>query len=397
MSEKIKLLIIGDGVTPTGFSRVLHSVAKNLSLDIYDISWLAVNYFGDPHIYPNYTIYPATGGEHQDAYGFSKLSFVLGTVKPDVIFLLNDIWIIDAYLDALKQIYQGKEKPKIVVYFPVDAEDHQPEWYRHVDYVDSMYTYTEFGKRVAEKACPDTRFRVAPHGTDNSMFYKIEDRTKEEIRAELFPKYPDLWSEDLFYILNGNRNQPRKRLDVTLRAFAMFAEGKDDVKLYLHTGMVDAHVHIPALVKTLGIVDKLTISSTYSGVQKASVEKLNKIYNACNVGVNTCVGEGWGLVNNEHAITGAPQIVPNHSALADIYADCGVLVDPIMDFTLDTVPTTGKLCRPDDIAEGMQLLYGDRELLADLSKKSIAKFTSEKYTWEYVASIFDKRIRELVG
>jgi D-inositol-3-phosphate glycosyltransferase len=41
-------------------------------------------------------------------------------------------------------------------------------------------------------------------------------------------------------VLNANRNQPRKRIDITLRGFALFAVDKPEtVQLYLHMGSED--------------------------------------------------------------------------------------------------------------------------------------------------------------
>ena len=45
--------------------------------------------------------------------------------------------------------------------------------------------------------------------------------------------------EDLFIVFNGNRNQFRKRIDITCEAFAKFAVGKPEARMYLHMGMKD--------------------------------------------------------------------------------------------------------------------------------------------------------------
>jgi hypothetical protein len=40
-------------------------------------------------------------------------------------------------------------------------------------------------------------------------------------------------------VFNGNRNQFRKRIDITISAFAEFAKDKPDAMLYLHMGTKD--------------------------------------------------------------------------------------------------------------------------------------------------------------
>ena len=46
----------------------------------------------------------------------------------------------------------------------------------------------------------------------------------------------------------------------------------------------------------------------YPKKNQMSDEMLNCLYNSCDIGINTCVGEGFGLCNLEHASLGKPQI-----------------------------------------------------------------------------------------
>lgn len=394
MKEKIKVLFYGDAVTPTGFSRVLHSIAENLPQNEYDISWVGVNYYGDPHNYP-YRIYPT--GFNGDVYGIAKLPDILEKEQPQIIFILNDAWVQDGILKAIKEIYE-KQKwklPKIVSYIPVDAADHDSDWYKEFDIVTKAIAYTPFGQDVINKAVGGLDPIVIPHGVDGKDFYKI-NKTKTEIKKGLYPNKPELY-EDSFIVLSANRNQPRKRLDITMKAFALFAENKPaNVKLYMHCGVRDSHIDIVRLAKRLNIDGRLIISGNIVGIQRVSVEKLNTIYNATDIGVNTSVGEGWSLCQIEHAATGAPQVVPNHSALGELYKDCGLLVEPKTEVVLDRIMTTGRIVFPEDVATRFEELYTNKELYNELSKASLEKFTSKEFTWKEVASKFDKVFKEVL-
>lgn len=394
MKEKIKVLFYGDAVTPTGFSRVLHSIAENLSQDDYDISWVGVNYYGDPHTYP-YRIYPT--GFNGDVYGIARLPDILERERPQIIFLLNDAWVLDGILKAIKEIYdkQKWELPKIVTYIPVDAEDHDPDWYKEFNVVSQAIAYTTFGQEVINKAVGGLDPIVIPHGIDRKYFFKI-NKPKNEIKKELYSNNSELY-EDSFIILSANRNQPRKRLDITMKAFALFAENKPtNVRLYMHCGIRDSHIDIIKLAKRYGIDGRLIISGNVRGIQRVSVEKLNLIYNSSDVGINTSVGEGWSLTQIEHAVTGAPQVVPNHSALGNLYKDCGLLVEPKTEVVLDGIMTTGKIVFPEDVATRLEELYSNKELYNTLSKASIDKFTSPTFTWKEIAKKFDKVFKEVL-
>ena len=203
-------------------------------------------------------------------------------------------------------------------------------------------------------------------------------------------------SQDSFVFLNANRNQPRKRLDITLNAFKLFAEGKEDVLLYTHCGVKDSSIDIAQLSLRLGIDNKLVLTNLHNGVQTVPVSALNDIYNSADVGLNSGMGEGWSLTNIEHAMTGAPQIVADHSALTEIYSDCGILVPTVTKFMFDNSMTVGKLITPEALAEKMELIYTDKDLYKELSEKSIKKFSDPMYSWEIISESWDKIFREVL-
>jgi D-inositol-3-phosphate glycosyltransferase len=393
----MKILVCGDGVVPTGFARVLHSIVKHLPRKDYDIYWLAVNYYGDPHPYP-YKIFPATGRDRTDLYGFLRLQdFVNKGI--DIIFILNDAWIISAYLDYIKHIFPADKMPKIITYIPVDAYDHDPTWYRDFDIVTKTVAYTKFGQEEIKLATNNSvEPLIIPHGIDSDDFYQLP-QSKTELRKKWYPDTPSIY-EDSFIILNGNRNQPRKKIEISLMAFALFSENKpENVKFYYHGGVKDTGIDIIKIATRYGFQkhNRLILSSMDNGVQKLSTQMLNEVYNICDVGINTSLGEGWGLVNVEHAVTGAAQIVPMHSACREIFADCGLLVRPIVPVVFEVANTTGFLGRAEDYAEAMELLYNDKNLRNDLAQKAKTKFTSPEYSWKNIAKTWDKLFKEVVG
>jgi D-inositol-3-phosphate glycosyltransferase len=397
MKEKINVLWISDLVTPTGFARVSHSILAYIPRDKYNIIGLGVNYRGDPHGLP-FPIYPAQFGG--DVYGIKRLKDLFRHHNIDLIFILNDAWIVNAYLTEIKTIFGDKPLPKIVVYFPVDAEGHSAAWYENFDIVQKAFTYTAFGQRVATTACPKYTFGIIPHGISKDLFHQLfmnRAQAKEILYGD--SKNPDLVGPDAFIFLNANRNQPRKRLELTMEGFKIFAENKpSNVSLYMHCGNVDAkHIDVRDLGNRLGINKRLVVSGNVSGIQAVSDNKLNLIYNATDVGINTSLGEGWGLPNMEHAITGAPQIVPDHSACGEIYRDVGILIPPRCDLMLDGgAMTVGKLVSPEGVAEAMEKIYSDRELYKELSIKTITKFSSPEYDWETISNTWNNVFTEVM-
>lgn len=374
---KRKILFICDGVVPTGFSTVSHNIISNLPKRNYEVHHLAINYYGDPHD-KTWKVYPAVLGG--DIWGFGRVKDLLKE-NFDGIFILNDVWVIDAYLDIIKKEL-GEKAPPVVAYFPVDAKYLDPDWFRHFDIVKKVCVYTKFGYNEVKRSRSDLEPVIIPHGVDKKSFYKL-DLSKRDIKSRIYPNKEDFL--DSFIVLNANRNQPRKRIDLTLLGFKYFAEGKpDNVKLYCHMGVKDMGWDIFKLAFRFGIEKRLIVSNSNQTVQSVTLDYLNLIYNATDVGLNTALGEGWSLTNMEHAVTGAPQIVPEHSALVELYKDCGVFI-PVDRWEVNSdVLTIGGLVDAVAVADKLELLYQDTKLREKLSQKSLDKFTSEEYSWDYI-------------
>lgn len=391
--EKLEVLFVSDLVVPTGFSTVAHNIIKNIE-DDFNFTGVGVNYRGDPHTY-KFPIFPASNSPAMNLYGVDRVCNILNSSKVDLLFILNDAWVVSYYLDAIKKNVQNK--PKIVVYFPVDSELHNREWYKDFDIVSKAFTYTEFGKRVVKQCVPEMEVGIMPHGVDTSTFYKLPE-SKLELRKTLFgndiaEKIPNLG--ELFLVLNANRNQPRKKLDITMEGFSLFARNKPDVRLYMHCGIRDSSVDISYLSRRYGIDNKLIVTSLAQGIQRISTEKLNVVYNACDVGINTTMGEGWGLTNVEHAATGALQILPRNSACQELFSDCGLMMEIVTNFTFDNSQTVGKLTSPSEVARCLELAYANKKLRDELAEKGMLKFTDVKYQWYTIAQDWKKVFLEV--
>lgn len=391
--EKLKGLFIGDMVAETGFSTVMHNIIKYIR-DDFEITGLGVNYHGDPHDF-DFPIFPAQAGQG-NIYGVDRACNLLNSRDFDFVFILNDAWVVSYYLDAFKK-YVKKKLPKIVTYFPVDSRMHNKDWYRNFDIVSKTFTYTEFGKRVVNdpKCRPDLDVGIMPHGVDSNSFYKkYADRLLA--RKQLFSSQKDEDLAESFIVLNANRNQPRKKLDITMAGFGLFAKNKPkNVMLYMHSGVRDAHVDLIKEAQRYDFEPRLVLTSLSSGIQRVSVEKLNLIYNACDVGINTSLGEGWGLTNVEHAVTEAVQIVPRHSACEELFSDCGLLMETVIDWTFDMSETVGRVTTPEEVARCLEVLYRDRGLREELSSKCRKKFIQPEYEWKNISLRWGEIFREV--
>ena len=120
------------------------------------------------------------------------------------------------------------------------------------------------------------------------------------------------------------------------------------------------------------------------------VEMLNMIYNSADVSVNTCKGEGHGLVNHESAACGVAQVVPNHTSLKEIFEGAAPLIDNCfmdvdMNYNRDMpVPSA------EHLAEILADLYEDRDLLRQVGADCFQRATCAKYQWDNIAKQFEE-------
>lgn len=149
------------------------------------------------------------------------------------------------------------------------------------------------------------------HGIDNG-FYPMSNKQKKPYRHKYGIK------KDETVILNANNFVPRKRLDITLEAFAKCARKNKKIKLWLHTNTQD-----PQFKAMLDKYDSKNIITTMNNV---STRELNVIYNLCKIGIQTSTGEGFGMVSLEHSKTGAIQIVPDFLGTGFNFRGNGILV-----------------------------------------------------------------------
>jgi len=126
-----------------------------------------------------------------------------------------------------------------------------------------------------------------------------------------------------------------------------------------------------------------------------SDEMLNYLYNACDVGINTCCGEGFGLCNLEHGSLGKPQIISNLGGLSDIFSnDYSTLINPITEIyvsnLLDFHGGYLEICSTDDYTNGMIKYYDNPPLLenhGNLARKILTK----KYNWINILESFSNK------
>jgi glycosyltransferase involved in cell wall biosynthesis len=373
---KKRLLWIGDAVVSSGFAKCTHETLKAFSGD-WDVHVLGLNYQGDPHSYP-YPIYPCWSGG--DAFGIGRTAALVTKLRPDVVIVQNDPWNIQQYM-------RKAGNTPLVASMPVDGKNCCGS---RLNGLAGAIFWTEFGLKEARLGGYAGPASVVPLGVDLDLFKPLpprEARVRMGLPKELL---------DAFIIGNVNRNQPRKRLDLTVEYFAQWVRQYDirDAFLFLHVAPTgDLGYDVSQLMQYYGLSNRLILAEPEIGLGTPE-EKLIITYSCFDLQISTSQGEGWGLTTMEGMACGVPQIVPKWSALGE-WATAAVPVEcTTIAVTPNFVNVIGGVPNREQFISALQELYSRPQEREARMLAGLELVSQPEYRWSAIASRFREAVEE---
>lgn len=421
MNKKPTLLSWHDYLVHSGFG----NVAKNLlaqATEEFDWTVVAINgmhapkeLLEDSKTWTNPKIIIPDASE---ILGVTKLIDAAKELQPDYIFLFQDIFHIDM---AIKKIKEASPNSKIISYFPIDGYPLFLHYKNIFELSDVLITYSDWAIEVIREFYPNIKKPIYKlyHGVNFDTFYPLPTAKLTKLKESVGWK-------GKFVVCNVNQFQPRKQIDLGIRAFSMFAKGysickscdhrqpkhlqrcelcskkelrpggyaKDDVSLYLHMPAVSGAMGVLGTDHLISHIENAGFGQTdydakiigINGSKGPIPESvINEIYNGANVNLSTSVGEGCGLSLIESAATGTPSIAPINSAIPEMLGQFGYLADnvAVANFPHDNGHIR-PLVDPMSVVDGLELSYrswkaaGKRKVF---SEKIIAR-TKDIFSWE---------------
>jgi glycosyltransferase involved in cell wall biosynthesis len=358
----------------------------------HQIAVLGVNHWGepyDPRKFP-YPIYPCDkGAAPEQIFGHKKLWYLIQENKPDILFFLNDPWVISDYLNHKPDFIN----PKMVAYYPIDSGPLKPEWGKMLtDHFEAQVCYSHYAEGVIKQAnggkIPDNLHQIY-HGVDTKVFFPFN-----KDKARMMLGIPT----DAFVIGMVARNQFRKRFDLVINAFAKFAKDKPEAKLYLHTALKDIGFDIIDLARQHNIGDKLILTEDLGPGKGVEEPELNLIYNSFDVNALISMGDGFGLPVAESMATGCPQVVSDHSCLRELVDGHGGLLVKTQSWIAHTsgINTWGGISDVDDIVEKFEILYKNKDLRVKLGQEGYDYILQDRFRWDNIAQDFNGIFKDIM-
>jgi glycosyltransferase involved in cell wall biosynthesis len=391
-----------------GYSKVtyelIHEFAKRK--DIEFIMYGFQNFFNNPShrvdLPSNVQIYDAFKvNKETNGFGIKEVTQFVRTTKPDMCIIFNDANVIMRVMEELLKIPKDERTFKIVPYLDQVYLNQKKAFVKYInENADACILFTKYWENVFKsQGCTIPTFNL-PHGFNSDHIVKIP---KEKAREALG------MSNDDFVILNLNRNQPRKRWDVCLKAFARVIEAipNKPIKLFIGTDLKGSWDLIEILEREF-----VKCGMSAENVKKHVIilqnpriltdEDVNIMYNACDIGINTCDGEGFGLCNFDQAGLGVPQVVPDLGGFKEFFEDgvTALMMEPIISLyngsEIDGVGGETLITSYKDYADAILDYYRSPEMMAkhgDTARKNII----ENYTWKKISDKLVDIVTEIMG
>ena len=388
--QRKKVLWVGDAACPSGFAQATHKALEGIVGD-FDVVVLGLNYNGDPQFradgsrkwpYDIWTCFP--GG---DVFGYGRLLFMCDLHKPDVVVIQNDPWNIPLYTRSLRNTEEYKNIP-VVAIVPVDGKNCAAQALKDVDHA---IFWTQFGLDEARDGGYVGPATVIPLGIDLDVFKPLD---KAECRSRTLPPAFD----EKFIVGCVGRNQPRKRIDLTLAYFAEWVKTRKvvDACLMIHVAPTGDRntINIKQLAAYYGIYDRLILvePEVFYGIDESIMVDL---YNCMDVAMTTTQGEGWGLTSMEAMACGVPLIAPEWSALGEWAKDYAWLVPCSSTIVGEPwVNVVGGIADRTRFIEALHRLYISPETRANNRQAGLECAAKPKYRWPNIASRINQVIKD---
>jgi len=424
-SENGKKRILLCGTYPiaasNGYSKVVYYISKHLG-EFEDIE-LTVYGFQNfvktnganirNNIPPSVKIHDAYASEDPKRNGFGELEIVqfLKSNPQDVIIIFNDNVITSAITSNLvKDCWSEKKNFRLVSYMDQVYPYQKKEYIQLLNqYFDSIIAFTPYWRDIAYKLGikKEMPVYVFPHGFDEKLYYPVDMKISRMYYG---------FDEDAFMVLNLNRNQPRKRWDTTIIAWADFVErhyiknlNNNDkskhtarpIKLVVGTQLNGYWDLMDVLENEIKFRDvpfeyaKETIQAV-NLPQQLSDREINILYNSCDVGLNTADGEGYGLCGFESAALGRAQVSAKVGGIQEFLNDNNsILIEPCMSIYLDNkskgIGGKAELTNPKEYADAFWKYFCNPDLVKRHGKNSRENILTH-YRWESLVKYFYEKI-----
>ena len=412
----------------TGYATITRNILNGLS-DEFEIHHLAHN-LPSQTLPPGLTFQDGTKlnfwihGSGRQPYCQDLIIPKINELQPDFFCVLLDTFMLYPWI-----MNYNFAPAKSLFYFPSDGGGCLPQGCENViKHFNVPVAMARFGNRqVKEIHGIDTHY--IPHAVDTDLFRPLSKMEKDKIKSEMVVEgfngvKMQGFLKDKFVVGTVARNQGRKMMDRTVKAFARFCKDKPDAVLYMHTDRQDAAAvfDLTNLISRLGIENRVCFSPI-KYFDNFEYKEMNKVYNAMDLFLLSTSGEGFGIPTLEAASAGIPSVVTDYTTTYELLVEdgkCGIPVPMVgMEKTMEEMLQEGMTFKQiDDLytenstitgswaverglmdtkkaAEAMTILYNAPEICEQMGRIGREK-AIKLYDWKIIIEQWRQLFRSML-
>jgi len=324
---------------------------------------------------------------------------VVHDFNPDVVITFLDPW-------QMEQIIYSAYKANfhLISYLTVETPDfpdnmtyptaYNPNFRKSMrnfmKRVDTIIPVTKMGKEALEKAGLTNVVDNIYNGLDFKRRCRIDTRKQEIFGSPLV-------NDDTFIFMTMGKNNERKKIDVTVRAFAEFLKQVDkpeNYKLYVHSNVNEmcGGTDIMSLTLDLGIGDNFIGQQVIKGMPPMSLQDLYRRYSAIDCYIALPSGEGFCYGFAEAMMHKKPCIYIDYGGHAEYLEDIGLPVKVKEWFYARNIPMKWALADIDDAVQQMLRVAKDEEWRKWAGQQGFLQ--AQKFEWGIIGKQFVEAIEE---
>lgn len=384
----------------TGYGRVGNKITNYLAnIPGVEVVYYAFqNYKGqevkDRYIDPRIKFYDALE-LHPEAclgFGFEGIVPAITNEKPDVLFMYLNMTVVN---HIIEKIIPASVMPPVkylyldIVYPWQDVNVY--ESFKRCGF-DQIFVFLEYWKKhlIEDIGFDKNIVSVMKHGVDFDRFVDLPQSRAKELMT---------FKPDDYIVTNMNRNSERKCWGITICAFLEFLKRQNmnpTIKLFCGCSVeAEGGLNIINLVENVCArngIDAKEVLDNHLFINSKPMcltdEEVNVVYNACDVGLNTTRGEGFGLTTVEHIYFNKPQIFTGTPALKETIGEYTHIIEPKLQMYHETPEGHGGIIGYIDymdVADKLEYCYKNRN-----DRPNAREDIKERYSWENVYKVLDR-------
>lgn len=403
------LLVSTHGQAFTGYAKVAWNIVKLLSrypeFEVYQYAIHKYNKAAEEfRPYPeNIKVFDVASEDKtgdMTGFCFDGLTDYCNQVKPDVIVIYNDAYIIKRYVDSINRCTADvRSRLKISAYLDQTYLNIRSEYQSFFNKeIDQIFVFNNEWANLLRLQGIRKPICVFEHGFDMDL-HLCMDKTVARLSLSL--------PEDSFLIVAINRNCMRKRFDIVIAAFAELVCRHPNKKLQLfcvtdkgdkggyslldifitelrrRNVPIEQHIH-----KILMIAEEQTHSD----------QTINLIYNTADIGISCADAEGFSLSQFEMMGLGRPQVLTSHVAFSSYATQHNSMIVPTkytyyVPNCISPVAGEAAAVMWQDVVIALERYVMDSELVERHGLAARERIL--KSTWDSVSVDFLNHLREL--